>query len=224
MFPQGFECSHKHIEYLGRIYVMSPWMLWHETHLTDGLCYLSKMMGFCILSRDPERNHLENAQSCLFNIILAFHARRQTESSLHNLRYIMANCLGELTAVDDMLKEFAGFNYDSIQFYLRGCISENFENYYKSCKKLVERVLKEGWENALTNCNLPHIFTGLKISKSDDFSRLIYSTYLMPKAPITQSLEQVSNLKSMLETHSVFKKQSSDDLVDRGERKCTNKL
>nr|CAH2618712.1 RNA-dependent RNA polymerase [Aulacomnium heterostichum bunyavirus 1]CAI5383856.1 RNA-dependent RNA polymerase [Aulacomnium heterostichum bunyavirus 1] len=210
-FSPGSSTSFETFKIGGLDYIVTPWMNLHETVLTDGLTIHSKVMGFSILSNDPGIDFLDSMRPLMFNILLCLHNRRQTETMLHNLRYVFMNCMSEISAIEEMLQEFAGFNYDFFQFWVRGCLNENFLKFSKSLKSLHDNYGNKNIKGGLLSMDLRHPFTGYPIKTLNDLAYGVYSTYLMSKAPTTQSLEQVSNMKSILETHDEFCREKGDD-------------
>jgi hypothetical protein len=201
-FPKMLDSSYRQINVGGKLCLMTPWMNLHETLLSDGITFLNRTAGYITLNRgsDPFK---EEVDKCFFNVILSYHNRRKTESFLHNLRYITMNCLSIFSNVSDMLKELAGFNYDCLQSYIRGCISEKFYNFAFKLKILHDNH-SGNLQNALKEIGLVNIFNGHPMKTVHDLANSVYSTYLMSKAPTTQVLEQYSNFRDMLETHKVF--------------------
>nr|CAH2618887.1 RNA-dependent RNA polymerase [Liverwort associated bunyavirus 3]CAI5383925.1 RNA-dependent RNA polymerase [Liverwort associated bunyavirus 3] len=214
-FIKNLDSSFRRVNFQGRDYIMTPWIMLHETMVTDGLSFLYKMMGFALMTIKEGFDFNTSLNRCFFNIILAIHGRRQTEVCLHNLRYIMVNCLADLTDLETMLPEFAGFNYDSFQSYIRGCIINRFGDFFKSSQKIKIESKKRNIREVFSESGMLHLFNLHSVDTLEDFSMAVYSTYLMSKAPVTQNLEQVANLKSMLETHKVFKSESSDSVDER---------
>jgi hypothetical protein len=207
-FPKTLDSSYRQIDVDGKLCLVTPWMNLHETLLSDGITFLNRTAGYITLNRgsDPFK---EEVDKCFFNVILSYHNRRKTESFLHNLRYITMNCLSIFSNVSDMLKELAGFNYDCLQSYIRGCISKKFYNFAFKLKMLHDNH-SSNLQNALKEIGLVNIFNGHPMKTVHDLANSVYSTYLMSKAPTTQVLEQYSNFRDMLETHKVFSDLDTD--------------
>lgn len=187
-------------------YLVTPWMNLHETILCDGLTTLHRNIGFLCLNSEYFENNLDNFNNCFFNMILFFHNRRQTETFLHNMRYIMMNSLSDFTAMDEILQEMAGFNYDSLQFYIRECVIRKFKDFAMKLKSYHDKSKSVKISDSLKKGELINMFTNRPIKDLNQLSTSVYITYMMSKAPTTQTLEQVSNLKSMMETHEDFMK------------------
>lgn len=210
-FKQGVPTSFNTFMFEGVDYIVTPWMNFHETVLTDGLSIHSRICGFGLLVSEAKLSFEENMKNIVFNILLALHNRRQTEVMLHNLRYIFMNCMSEISAIEDMLLEFSGFNYDFFQCWVRLSIKENFYNFATTLNKLHSIYGERNIKSGLKELNLCHPFTGESIRDLNSLALSVYSTYLMSKAPTTQSLEQVSNMKSIIEIQDDFVKNKKDD-------------
>nr|CAH2618896.1 RNA-dependent RNA polymerase [Aulacomnium heterostichum bunyavirus 3]CAI5383934.1 RNA-dependent RNA polymerase [Aulacomnium heterostichum bunyavirus 3] len=200
----GAGSSFRIIQEGGRVYVATPWMNYHETVVTDGLTVVNRLMGFALLSRDLNLSDSENLIRVLFNLILALHNRRQTEMLLHNLRYVFMNCMSYYSSVDQILPELAGFNYDLFQVWVREKIKDNFLCFAKGMKGLHDNCKKGAIRGTVASAGLKHPFLEFAIDSLETLAISVYSTYLMSKAPTSQTLEQVSNLKSMCETHTEY--------------------
>jgi hypothetical protein len=187
-------------------YMVTPWMNLHETILCDGLTTLHRNIGFLCLNSEYFEDNIDNFNNCFFNILLFFHNRRQTETFLHNMRYIMMNSLSDFTSMNEILPEMAGFNYDSFQFYIRECVIRKFENFALTLKNYHDKSKTVKLSDSLRKGDLKNMFTNAPIKDLNQLSTSVYITYMMSKAPTTQTLEQVSNLRSMMETHEDFLK------------------
>jgi hypothetical protein len=201
-FPKSFDSSFRRVEVSGKLCLVTPWMNLHETMLSDGITFLNRTAGYITLNRG-EGEHKDEIDKCFFNVILSYHNRRKTEAFLHNLRYITMNCMSIFSNVADMLKELAGYNYDCLQSYIRGCIGNRFFNFALKLKMLHDNH-HSNLQNALREIGLENIFNGHTMRTVHDLANSVYSTYLMSKAPTTQVLEQYSNFRDMLDTHQVF--------------------
>jgi len=137
-------------------------------------------------------------KTMLFPIILAVHGRRDTEATLHNLRYSIANTMAKYTSLNETLPDLVMKCKDPFQYCLMQRFSKNYRSFYEK--------LSLGYVN-----NLHHIFTETKVSGSYDLSMLIYSTYLMTRSPTTQTIDQVKNLAKVMQKHEDFFKDLTDD-------------
>lgn len=199
------QTSFRSFNFGDRVYMVTPWMNMHETVLTDGITLSHRLLGFAILNYMPEKNYFDNLDRVYFNILLALHNRRQTETILHNLRYVFMNCMSEVSAITGILPELSGFNYDMFQYWIRNKLSLNFQDFANRLNKIHEESGEDKPKNLLIKANIRHPFNDHVIDDYNTLALGVYSSYLMSKAPTTQSLEQVSNLKSMMETHKEFK-------------------
>jgi hypothetical protein len=196
--------DHKEFIHNGKVFIITPWMNMNETLMVDGLTALHRLMGFTLLNCDRSLENTYNLEKVIFNILLALHNRRKTEQIFHNLRYIMLNCMSELSAIPEMLKEAAGFNYDYFQCWIRNSIHENFFKFASSMKEMHDMSKAQLMKEFLKEGKLTHLITDVPIDSFETLATAVYSTYLMSKAPTTQALEQVSNLNSMMKTHVDF--------------------
>lgn len=186
-----------------RTFVCTPWQNMHETVIADGITFLHRTMGFAILNKIEDLNFKDNLNRVYFNVLLAIHNRRQTETMLHNLRYIFMNCMSEVSAIEEILPEMADFNYDFFQYWIRASLSQNFVSFALKLNDLHNKS-KDSKLIGLEKSGLLHIFNHHKISDVNTLALSIYSSYLMSKAPTTQSLEQVKNMKSIMKIHDEF--------------------
>lgn len=182
-----------------KVYLVTPWMLLHESILNDSLSFYSRTTSFVILNSNPEIDYSEQSRKTAMNVLLAFHNRRQTETLLANIRYILLSTIGEYSAFSGILQEFVGFNYDFFQSFIRNSIVLNYEQYFREICS-VDPKKPEGKELKLTN-----IFTCEKMSDVDELALMIYSTFLMTKAPYQRAVERANNLKGILDIHRDFK-------------------
>jgi hypothetical protein len=189
----------------GIYYLLTPWQSLDETLMNDGLTFLHRTMSYVLLCHEPEPS--VSFDKCFVNVMLAVHARRKTEELLHNLRYVCVNCISDSSRVQDMLPTLAGFNSDCFQAYLRASISENFTKFAGRLLEYNEE--PKASKEHFRRCEMRTLIGDTPIDSLEDLTLTIYSTFLMSKSPTNQSLEQVRNLKSMLETHKRHKRESS---------------
>lgn len=201
--PSTLPSSHSIHILDGRTFLVTPWLNYHETIVADGITFLHRLMGFSMLSKVRGLDFLQNMDRIYFNLILAVHNRRQTETMLHNLRYISMNCMSEASAIEEILPEMADFNYDFFQCWVRNQISVNFLEFAQGLKTLHD-TSKNSKIVDFRKVGLKNIFNRNKIEDVNTLALSIYSSYLMSKAPTTQSLEQVKNMKSIMKTHEEF--------------------
>jgi hypothetical protein len=194
----------------GRIFMITPWMNLHETIVCDGLTTLHRNIGFLCLNSEYYEDNFENFNNCFFNLLLFFHNRRQTETFLHNMRYIIMNSMSDFSAIEEILPELAGFNYDCLQFYIRECVIRKFPEFASLLKDYHDKSKSIKIKDSLSSGKLKNMFTNFPIKDLNQLATSVYITYMMSKAPTTQTLEQVSNLRSMMETHESFLKIGTD--------------
>lgn len=202
----GKGSSFSTFEYLGNHYLITPWQLMHESILSDGLSFYNRVVSFCVLNSKPNVLFSDQFKRLSINVLLAFHNRRQTEVFLANLRYVLLSCLGDYSGFTIILKDFLGFNYDFFQAFLRCTFIENFPKYFNTLRQNItkismkKRVLSEPvFAKGLTN-----LFVGSEIQNQDDLALMIYSTFLMTKAPYKRNVERASNLLSILKIHENY--------------------
>lgn len=188
-------------------YCVTPWTMLHESILTDSISFHSRVCSFVLLNLNKRVELKRQFHKLSINVILAFHNRRKTEVILANLRYILLSTLGDFTGITAILKEFFDFNYDCFQSFIRNCILFNYPIYFNQLKILKEeRGLNDKTINLsdFVNTQLKNIFTGSVIHKVEDLTLMIYSTFLMTKAPYQKLAERANNLKGILEIHQVY--------------------
>lgn len=186
-------------------YIITPWILMHENILVDSISFYPRIMSFCVLNSNPELSFHQNLTRYFLNILLSFHNRRATEAMLANLRYILLSTMGEFSAFPNILKELMGFNYDKLQFWLRYKLIKNYPNYFTMMKQMQQK--DKMTQSDIVCSNLINIFTEFPIENKDDLALMIYSTFLMTKAPYQRPVERASNLKGILKIHTQFDKE-----------------
>jgi hypothetical protein len=186
-------------------YIITPWAYWHENTLSDCISFYQRVGSFTILNSNPKMPLNEQFHKIQLNVLLAFHNRRQTEVLLANLRYILLSTMGEYTGLQDILSEFFGFNYDCFQSFIRNSIIINYQSYFNSIYEIrrssMDREISEG---NLKSSNLKNIFTGNRIKSVEELALMIYSTFLMTKAPYQKLIERANNLKGILKIHDQY--------------------
>lgn len=188
----------------------TPWVFMKEALVSEGISFLHKCMGYAVMNWKESSSLFASMNTCYFNIYLAFHSRRKTEEFMHSFRYLLVNNMGEFSNLEGLLPEFAGFNYDYVQQYLRLCLLKEYSALAESM-----RIYKSNsnLETALAEADVKHIFNGHQILDLEGLSRYIYSSYLMTKAPINQMTEQTKNLKSIMETHESAMAELKDNSI-----------
>lgn len=196
------ESSFKHVIYKGDDYIVTPWLLLNENILMDAISFYPRVMSFCVLNMDPEKNFREQLHKVFINVLLAFHNRRQTESMLANLRYILLSTMGDYSAFQEIFSEFIEFNYDKVQAYLRLQLIKNYPNYYQSMRKIQK--MKNVGIMEVEKAKFCNLFTSYQLKNTDDIALMIYSTFIMTKAPYQKSVERASNLKGIIKIQELF--------------------
>lgn len=219
----GFNSSYSIHAHDGEFYVLSPWIILDEVLLMDGLTMLSRCMGYTMLLNNIGDDVIGKLSYSYFNIYLALHGRRKTEEFMHNLRYLTVNCMAKYSSIGKMLPEMSGFNSDFVQCHIRESIKNNFLLFYKSLKNFHDDFKGQDPDRMLSDNPVMHLIDrNVIISNTEELTLTVYCTFLMSKAPITQSLEQVKNLRSMLKTHKLHKQIRSDDPIEQYENHTTN--
>lgn len=171
-------------------YVVTPWCQMHEARLTNGLsCLHSVCIHLFSATLRKRVGFFELNYNTLIQILLFFHDRRKTEGFMHNSRYLVVNPLGVHSAIDKIITTFAGFNYTYFERWLRNRISMNYNDYYTECKNR---------ESDSIVGKVKNFFTGVLINSDFELTEVIYSTYLMTKAPVDSSIEQSQNILPVL--------------------------
>jgi hypothetical protein len=183
-------------------YVLTPWNLLHESILHDSLSFYPRVVSFVVLNSDRNKPYRLQVRRTVFNVLLAFHNRRQTEVFLANLRYILLATLGDFTGISEIFPEFIGFNYDKFQSYVRCSLFLNYPEYFKKLMDVKKK--KAPTPLDLVRTGFKNIFTRSEIKDIDDLTIMIYSTFLMTKGPYKRNVERAINLKSILNIHDLF--------------------
>lgn len=194
--------SFKHLNFEGQDYILTPWLLLNENILLDSISFYPRVMSFCVLNMDCEKTFRSQFHRVFINVILAYHNRRQTESMLANLRYILLSTMGDYSAFQEIFIEFVGFNYDKVQAFLRLQLIKNYPSYYKSMRGIQK--IKNVNALEVERAKFKNLFTNYPMYDTDDISLMIYSTFLMTKAPYQKSVERASNLKGIIEIQKLF--------------------
>jgi hypothetical protein len=189
----------------GRRYALTPWSLMHESILNDAISFYPRVMSFTVLNSNPELALKKQFDKIYFNVLLAFHNRRNTEVILSNLRYILLATLGDFSGISQIFDEFVGFNYDCFQSYIRGCILFNYRHYFKSLNNLKQSKNKTiaSFQEAKKQ-GLCNIFTMSALNNEDELALMIYSSFLMTKGPYTRPVERANNLKGIMKIHELY--------------------
>jgi hypothetical protein len=220
----GSTQSHSLIQWKGNNYLITPWVQWNESILNDSISFYPRLVSFNVLNLNPAMSFKQQFSKVSFNTLLAFHNRRHTEVILANLRYILLATLGDYTGIAEIFKEFSGFNYDCFQSYIRSSIIYRYPQFFNKLKTVKAYQDEENKYmidfNLIKNTNMSHIFSNATIETEDDLALMIYSTFLMTKAPYQRPVERANNLKGILEIHDYYKSfagklQTIKEVVDK---------
>jgi hypothetical protein len=203
-------------EHQGANFAVTPWSMLHESILTEAVSFYPRICSFAVLNSKPQIEFRRQFHRFSLNIVLSFHNRRQTEVLLANLRYILLSTLGDYTGVSTILQEFFSFNYDCFQSFVRGCVLFNYPNYFNDLVKLKGAKSDKNKDITLSDFNqsrLKNIFTGVELVDQEDLALMIYSTFLMTKAPYQRAVERSNNLKGILKIHDLYLDTVGDNLT-----------
>jgi hypothetical protein len=200
------DCSYMSFSVGSERFLISPWMMLHESILSDSISFYPRVMSFCILNLDSNLSFAKQFGKVSLNVLLAFHNRRQTEVFLANMRYILLSTMGDFSGIMDIFEEFCGFNYDRFQFYVRASVINNYSDYFKKMRSLQSEnfVLND---NSLRNFGIINLFNGRPLEDLNSLTLMIYSTFLMTKGPYQRPAERAINLKGILKIHKQFDKE-----------------
>jgi hypothetical protein len=189
----------------------SSWMQLSQTQLLDGIALPYKyLLNFSSLR---SKQTLEEVQDTLFlPTMLALHNRRKTEINLHNMRYFMVNVLAEFSQVDKLLQDFDTPCYSAFDHAIYHGFSQNYLKYVNTVREW--RGLGSNDKTSFQYKPVAHPILDRCIFDINDYSYTIYSTYMMSKTVDNQSLEQVNNLQTVVETHKYFLDNQPNDWQD----------
>eukprot|EP01084_Bolivina_argentea_P297322 512195_1 len=192
--------------------VITPWERMRQDVICDCMTMLRRVFFHMYVYSERSGKCFDNiTKDCLFPVLLAFHNRRKTEELVHNTRYLIVNQLGDYSSMNDMIKGFGTFNYTYLDSWIKDCIIHNFSDLVESLFDFKNQKTRSAL-TSLENSKLKHLWTCDPINTIISFTTLIYSTYLMTKAPINQSIEQANNLKNVLKDVDLFEKTHDDVL------------
>jgi hypothetical protein len=191
----------------GEFFDETPWMQLHQEVLLDFLSAPYKLAANYLYLREMMTAN-QSFEILTFPTLLMMHNRRKTEITLHNMRYLCVNPLAEMTQLDSMIQEFAAPSYTAFDYSIRKGLSLYYMKYFNSIKEWSQYQSNE--DSLFEQIAVHHPFLKRKILNIHDFTYVIYSTYMMTKGHFDQSIEQVNNLKSILETHVVYEEMNTD--------------
>jgi hypothetical protein len=183
-------------------YEETPWSTMHQNELLDGIALPYKfLLNYCHLRSKVDSQMALEILS--IPTLLALHNRRKTEQVLHNMRYILVNCISEYSQVGQMILEFSHPGYSPFDATILNGLETHYMSYFRSIREWSQ--LGSNDKTTFRNSPVQHPYINRQIYNVDDLSYIIYSTYMMSKGAYKQSLEQSINLKSVMETHEVWK-------------------
>jgi hypothetical protein len=202
----------------GNFYDETPWMQLSQEVINDMLSYPYKLLANYFYLRESY-NSLDSFEMICLPVLLMFHNRRKTEIMLHNMRYLCVNPIGQFSQAGKMLAEFGGPSYSAFDHAIRHGLAGNYMNYCNSIKKWSSYESNDS--NSFKDARVSHPFLDRLIINIHDLTFIIYSTYLMSKGHFDQSIEQVNNMKSILDTHDSYMKSKSNhkyNVLDVGQK------
>jgi len=197
----------------GRICIdETPWMQLNQSVLADMLSAPYKFVSNYAALRE------KYSPAICFEILslpcfLLMHNRRKTEILLHNMRYLCVNPLADFCQLGPMLAEFAAPTYSAFDHAILRGLSTNYIKYFKTI-----RAWSEGESNDpayFSNCQIHHPYANRTLQNIDDLTYVIYSTYMMSKGAFDQGIEQVNNMKSIMENHKTFREEVDANINHR---------
>jgi hypothetical protein len=179
----------------------TPWMQYNQQQMLDGMAAQYKyLLNYSSLR---EKYDEETCKQILFlPTMLLLHNRRKTEINLHNMRYFMVNAISDMSQVDKLIEDFDTPPYSAFDHSLYHNFYVNYPKYFKSVREWKE--LGNNSDDAFMHKPIVHPILGRSILNIYDFSYIIYSTYMMTKSVDNQTVEQLINMKSIMETHAYY--------------------
>lgn len=185
-------------------YTATPWMQLHQDTLTDGITINKRFFNYSYTySTRCDTSFEDFDKQMLLPMLLGISNKRKIEAYMHNSRYLIVNPLGTFSNVEDITKVFSGFNYNFLDCYLRDTMGKNYVNFCINIKKFRDYTGKDV-KLGLKDCEVFNIFTSERIADINKLTLMIYSTYLMTKAPVNAAISQSVNLFGILESVEVY--------------------
>jgi hypothetical protein len=179
----------------------TPWMQLRQEVLFDMLSAPYKLLMNYVYLRETH-NPDESLEIISLPLLLMFHNRRKTEIALHNMRYLCANSISEFSNLQLLIPEFANPTYSPFDHAIYRGFGEKFLEYYISVRKWTKN--RNNSRLSFIDSPVKHPYLNRNIVSIVDFTYVIYSTFMMSKGQFDQQLEQIGNLKSIMETHSEY--------------------
>lgn len=183
------------------VFEITPWASIKQQVLLDMISLPYKYMANYVAMRE-KYNESVSYNTLAIPTLLALHNRRKTEQLIHNMRYLIVNCIAEFSQLQKLLPTFAVHTYSAFD----GTLVRNLHNRYVDyCKRIqVWSSLNSNDEINFISNPVPHPLVNRDIANVDDLSYIIYGTYMMSKSNYQQTLEQTINMQSIMETHHEF--------------------
>lgn len=220
--------NYKVVQIEGRKYIITPWSIIHEDVMESGLSLYSRIFIYTsVFLKREEKSFKDYEPNMLFPILLCMNNRRKIEETLHNMRYIIVNLLGQWSNIKKILPGMALSPYSFFEVWVNNCIINNYLDFSKEIFQMKTNYNKKSSpENMLRDVELKHLFIKGRISSTNGLTELVYSTYLMTKSPAGKALDQVNNLKKVLQDVDYFnknhKKENTENDVDSFSFDVTN--
>ncbi|QTT60999.1 RNA-dependent RNA polymerase [Phytophthora condilina negative stranded RNA virus 7] len=183
-----------------KFFVLTPWSQLHMDILYDGFTARERMFTslYSAYSRIGSAPGTSLSSLTLLPHILMLNNRRKTEQIIHNLRYLIVNPLGMCANIKGIMKSFGTFNHTYLTAWIKVSLINNYKKFAKQLIKMVKTGRKD-LDALLRDKPLDDLFFNIPIINTEHLTFHIYCTYLMTKAPVNNTLEQVNNLKTILE-------------------------
>nr|WAK73569.1 RNA-dependent RNA polymerase [Phytophthora palustris bunya-like virus 4] len=194
-----------------KYYILTPWSQYHLDAIYDGFsarerCFTS-LYSSCVRTQVDSEKILPKLN--LLPMTLMMNNRRKTESLMHNLRYLIVNPLGLYANIHSIIKIFGTFNHTYLGAWLKASILKNYNRFATAMMELI-KTKDRNLDNKLKTTPLKDMFFSENIINSEQLTFHIYDTYLMTKAPVNNTLEQVNNLKEILCDVKMYEEKHSD--------------
>jgi hypothetical protein len=192
-------------------FVITPWSQYHLDVLYDGFSARERMFT-SLYSNCVRTGQVTSENISMLSILphtLMLNNRRKLESLMHNMRYLIVNPLGKYANIKGIIKSFGTFNHTYFGAWIKNSICENYARFAED----IQRIFKTGnknLDNMLRDKPLKDMFFNQPILNAEHLTFHIYGTYLMTKAPVNNTIEQVNNLKEILEDVELYEQNHSD--------------
>nr|WGH72967.1 MAG: putative RNA-dependent RNA polymerase [Trichoderma gamsii mycobunyavirus 1] len=185
----------------GIFFEETSWIQLHQNEMLDGLALPTKIINnYCYLRENNEKQHAFD--QLFIPSALALCNRRSLEKNLHNMRYLIVNAIGVFSQVGKMLEEFAKPAYTNLELCIYNNLSTNYLSYAESVSEW-SKIGSNDSQSFITK-KVKHPYLNRNIINIQDLTYIIYSTYMMSKGNYNQTIEQMLNLKSIIDTHDYY--------------------